>query len=81
MYVLNTYILLHEFHNRMLYETSIIFGDRREKFANTISDSMTMTMDSKIPKNKRYFSPEYLFFPVVFCFAALQITQSYIFMG
>ena len=24
--------------------------------------------------------PEYLFFPVVFCFAALQITQSYIFM-
>ena len=24
MYVLNTYILLHEFHNRMLYKTSII---------------------------------------------------------
>ena len=32
-----------------------------------------------MPKNESYFSPEYLFFPVIFCFTALQITQSYIF--
>ena len=32
-----------------------------------------------MPKTKRYFSPEYSFFPVLFGFAALQITQSYIF--
>ena len=32
-----------------------------------------------MPKSESYFSPEYLFFPVIFCFTALQITQSYIF--
>ena len=29
-----------------------------------------------MPKTKRYFSPEYSFFPVLFCFVALQITHA-----
>ena len=32
-------------------------------------------------KSKRYFSREYLYSPVFFCFAALHITQIYIFVG